>query len=138
MSFGGDFYAFSDKQLRDLLDGEVNYWEFLDNQMDEKPRECFSKGEHVWFEISQMLEPEHACGMENTNAIPEMSGYSFSDDVKSIVEELVQLSEEELRERHGDAKIEQNFEPLYQIIKELMEFYQRAAKNNDAVLFRLT
>ena len=138
MSFGGDFYALSDAQLQNLLDGSLDYAQFLDEQLAEKPRECFSEGEIVWFELTQMLEPEYACGIENTDAIPEMSGYSFADDVASIAQDLAALDEATLRERYDEAGMVPEFADMQRVIQGLTAFYQRAAQNGDAVLFRVT
>ena len=138
MSMGGDFYALSDQQLQNLLDGSLDYAQFLDNALAEKPRECFSEGEIVWFELTQMLEPEYACGIENTDAIPEMSGYSFAEDVAGVAEELAALDEAALRERYDEADMMPDFAEMQRVIQSLTAFYQRAAQNGDAVLFRVT
>lgn len=135
---GGDFYALSDQQLQNLLDGTLDYAKFLDDELEEKPRECFSDGEIVWFELTQMLEPEYACGIENTDAVPEMSGYSLAEDVVGVAEELAALDEATLRERYAEADMVPTFDELYRVIQGLIAFYQRAAQNGDAVLFRVT
>lgn len=138
MSMGGDFYAISDQQLKEMLDGKLDYASFLYNELEEKPRECYSKGETVWFELTQLLSHENACGTENTYDIPEASGYSFSTQVSLIAQALSRLDETELRDRYNNEDIEESFDTIFAVIKDLIEFYQRAAMHNDAVLFRLT
>lgn len=138
MSLGGDFYALSDDQLQRLLDEKLYYGEFLAALLEEKPRECFSDGEYYWFELTRLLAPEDACGVDHTDVIPEMSGYSFAEQVLSTAQALARLSEEKLRQRHSQQGIEQDFGELYSVIQGVIAFYQRAAQQGDAVLFRVT
>ena len=138
MSMGGDFYALSDDQLQRMLDGSLDYAEFLYGEIEEKPRECYSRGEHLWHELTRLLQNEDACGMEQTDAIPELSGYSFSGDVASTAKRLTALSEDQMRHRHDDENIEAPIDEVLDIIKGVVEFYERAAANGDAVLFRVT
>ena len=69
MSMGGDFYALSDEQLTRLLEGDLAYADFLYDGPGEHPRECFSQYEHLWYELSQVLADEDACGVEQLSLI---------------------------------------------------------------------
>ena len=138
MSMGGDFYALSDDQLQRMLEGSLDYAEFLYGEIEEKPRECYSRGEHLWYELTRLLQNEDACGMEQTDAIPEFSGYSVSGDVASTAKRLTALSEDQIRHRHDDENIEAPIDEVLDIVKGVVEFYARAAANGDAVLFRVT
>ncbi len=138
MSMGGDFYALSDEQLQNMLDGTLDYVEFLYDEIEDKPRECYADGEHVWLELTRLLDEEDACGVEHTDAIPEASGYAFSDDVASIAQNLAMLDEDELKSRYDDADMDAPFDEMLGIVKGLVAFYERAASNGDAVLFRVT
>lgn len=138
MSMGGDFYSMTDEQLEKLLNEEVDYFKFLNSDVDPKPRECFSKAEIIWFDLTKLLAEESACGSEMTDVIPEMSGYSYAEEVKSIAHSLIALSEDELKERYAADDFENSFDEIYPLIIQLIEFYQRAAQHGDAVLFRVT
>ncbi len=138
MSMGGDFYALSDDQLTRLLDGSLDYGDFLYDQIEERPRECYAGGEFVWYELTQILAPEDGCGIEQTDAIPEASGYSFSDDVESVAKQLALLDDEEIKRRYGKIETGESFESVLKAVNEVVAFYQRAAANKYAVLFRVT
>ena len=138
MSMGGDFYAISDLQLEQLLDGAVHYGDFLYDELDEKPRECYADAEYAWFELTQLLEPEMSPFSDHTDAIPEMSMYAYSDDVKRIAQRLSQLTPTMVASRYAASEMETELEELQGYIKGITDFYQRAAQNGDAVLFRVT
>lgn len=138
MSMGGDFYALSDNQLERMLDGALDYAKFLYDDLEEKPRECFSKAEHCWDELMKLLSDEEACGQEVTDAIPEISGFTFSGEVAAIASRLAQLTAVEIQSRHTALGLDGEWESMYSVVKSLVEFYQRAASNGDAVLFRVT
>lgn len=138
MSMGGDFFSISDEQLQRLLDKTLDYRFFLYEEMEEKPCECYSKGEHIWYELTRLLSDEDACGIEQTDVIPEFSGYSFSEDVHYISRRLEMLSEDEIRNRLENEEIEVSLEEISDVVKGLKEFYQRAASKRNAVLFRVT
>lgn len=138
MSMGGDFYAISDDQLTRLLDGTLDYVDFLCGQIAERPRECYANGEYVWYELCQILGPEDGCGSEQTDAIPEIAAYSFSDDVESVAKMLAMLGDEEIRLRYSKIEAKEPLEDVLRVIKELVVFYQRAVVNKDAILFRVT
>lgn len=138
MSMGGDFYALSDEQLQKMLNDELDYSKFLYDELNEKPAECFSDAEYCWNDVREILTPEDACGIDITDSIPEVSGYSFSSDVKTIAARLERLNESEIKERHFELGIETELETMSGIIKGLVAFYLRAATNGNAVLFRVT
>lgn len=138
MSMGGDFYALSDNQLQRLLDGSLEYGEFLYDSPGERPRECLSRFEHLWYELSQVLLDEDACGVEQSAEIPEMSGYSFSEDVSRTASMLESLEVDAIRGRCEAAGVEAPAEDVWQAVQALTAFYRRAADNKDAVLFRVT
>ena len=135
---GGDWYAFTDAQLQRILDGELDWLKFLFDELPEKPRECFSKAEPYWNEIRELLSDEDACGLEVTTQIPEATGYSFASDVEDVARRLSKLAEDDLRKRYAELDLEPDFAELYPLVKALIDFYQRAATNRDAVLFRVT
>jgi len=137
MSMGGDFYANSDEQLTRLLDGTLNYDEFFCDEIEDRPRECYSGCEWVWYELTQILMPEDGCGVEITDAIPEALGYSYSGDVESVAEALAMLDDEEIKLRYSKIKAKEPLEDVLRVIKELVVFYQRAAANKDAIVFRV-
>jgi hypothetical protein len=138
MSMGGDFYALSDDQLTRLLDGTLGYGDFLYDEIEERPREYYAGGEFVWYELSQILAPEDGCGIEQTDAIPEASGYSLSDDVESVAKQLALLDDEEIKRRYDQVETSESFESVLKAVNEVVDFYQRAAANKEAVLFRVT
>lgn len=137
MSMRGEFYAISDDQLTRLLDETLDYAEFFCERIEERPRECYSGCESVWYELTQILMPEDGCGVEQTDVIPEASGYSFSDDVESVAKQLALLDDEEIERRYEDIEASESFESVLEAVKEVMDFYQRAAANKDAIVFRV-
>lgn len=155
MSTGGDFYALSDELLRKMVcasDGEPNeqglvedFYEdclipFLDGNISNEPREVFSDYEWHWYPLTTLLSPEEACGM-NHELGGDMMSYSFSSDVIHIAAALSELTDDEIRTRY-DEDIEQMndapVEELIELIHGVTAFYQRAAANRHAVLFRVT
>lgn len=138
MSSGGDFYALSDDQLQRLLAGDLDHVKFLATGGPEQPRECYAKCEPVWYELSQVLQPENACGAEQTSAIPQMCGYSNSDQVQDTARKLAALAQDEVRGRCADAIMEAPMEQVLEAVQGLTAFFQRAAANRDAVLFRVS
>jgi hypothetical protein len=92
----------------------------------------------VWYELTQILAPEDGCGIEQTDAIPEASGYSFSDDVESVAKQLALLDDEEIQRRYGNIETGESFESVLKAVNEVVAFYQRAAANKNAVIFRMT
>lgn len=137
MSTAGGFYALSDDQLRRLLAGELAYAPFLQSGGDEQPRETHAEAIAVWYELSQVLQAEAACGAEQTDKIPSMVGYSFSKDVQSTAAKLATLGDGEIRTRCGGALMEATPDQVLAAVQGLKSFYQRAAANKDAVLFRV-
>jgi hypothetical protein len=134
---GGDFYALSDDQLRRLLAGELAHDAFLRAAGAERPREAHSQAAQVWYELSQVLQAEGACGTEQSDKIPEMVGYSYSGEVQGIAQKLASLAEGELRTRCAGALMEASVDDVVTAVQGLTAFYQRAASNKDAVLFRV-
>ncbi len=138
MSMGGDFYALADAQLLLLLQGELAYGDFLQRGPGEQPRECLSAIEHLWYELTQVLMDEDACGTEQSEAIPEMCGYSFSAAAARTAGLLGALGEDEIRQRCENLGVEAPAEDVCKAVRELTAFYLRAAGHGDAVLFRVT
>ncbi|MBE7367019.1 DUF1877 family protein [Ramlibacter pallidus] len=135
---GGRFHALSDDQLKRLLAGELAHGGFLDPGGAEQPRETCSKVEQVWYELSQVLQAEAACGAEQTDRIPEMVGYSSAAQVQATARKLAALGDAEVRARCEGALMEATPEEVIAAVAELRAFYQRAAANGDAVLFRVS
>lgn len=137
-SGGGDFYALSEDQLKRLLAGELDHAQFLAAGGGEQPRERFAQANAVWYELSQVLQAEAACGKEQTTAIPAMAGYSYAAQVQATAGQLAQLAEPELRTRCAGALMEASVEQVLAAIQALTDFYRRAAGNQDAILFRVS
>lgn len=136
MSLGGDFYALSDQQLEDLLDGSLGL-AFLYDDLDEQPRECYAKAEDAWYELTQILGPEMNVYSEKTDAIPEASQYSWANETAALAESLAGIDTATI-ERRYKSEMETDLATIKRYIKDLVAFYQRAAQNGDAVLFRVT
>jgi hypothetical protein len=137
MSVEGGFYALSDDQLKRLLAGELAYGPFLASAAGEKPRETHAEPIAVWYELSQVLQAESGCGAEQTDKIPTMVGYSSAQQVQGIAPKLAALADAEVRKRCEGALMEATPEEVVQAVQGLKAFYQRAAANKDAVLFRV-
>ena len=138
MGMGGDFYALTDDQLERLLDGRLAYGRFLHFEGEEFPRECLSDFEHFWFELTQVLAPEDACGAMQGEEIPELCGYSDSEQVARTAARLEALDEAMIRRRCERADIEAPLEEIVQAVHAVIAFYRRAAQRQSAVLFRVT
>jgi hypothetical protein len=137
MGTGGHFFALSEDQLRRLLAGELPHAAFLGAGGGEQPRETYSKAAAVWYELSQVLQGESACGVQQTDKIPEMVGYSSAAEVGATAARLAALAEPELRARCETAMMEATPDEVVQAVTDLKAFYQRASANKDAVLFRV-
>lgn len=137
MSVAGGFYALTDDQLRRLLAGDLPYAAFLQAGGGEQPRETHAQALSVWYELSQVLQGEAACGAEQTEAIPAMVGYSYSQQVQTTAAQLAALAEAEIRTRCASALMEATPDEVVTAVQGLKAFYQRAAANKDAVLFRV-
>ena len=137
MSTAGGFYALSDDRLRRLLAGELAYAPFLQAGGGEQPREMHADAIAVWYELSQVLQAEAACGAEQTDKIPSMVGYSFSREVQSTAARLATLADGDIRKRCESALMEATPDDVLAAVQGLKGFYQRAAANTDAVLFRV-
>ena len=137
MSNGSGFFALSDDQLKRLLAGELAYAAFLESGGGEQPREAHSKAVQVWYELSQVLQAEAACGVQQTDKIPSMVGYSSSSEVQATAGKLKALAEAEVRKRCEGALMEASVDEVVDAVRGLTAFYERAASNKDAVLFRV-
>lgn len=137
MSLGGDFYALTDLQLERMLEGALGL-EFLYDELEEKPRECYSEAEHAWYELMQILSPVMMPFSEQTDTIPEMSQFSWAHEVVELAEELVEIDDEMIEERYDPEEMNTDLDTLKGYIKKIVSFYQRAAQHGDAVLFRVT
>ena len=137
MSKGSGFFALSDDQLKRLLAGELAYAPFLQAGGGEQPRESHEQAVQVWYELSQVLQGEAACGAEQTDKIPTMVGYSSSAQVKSTAGKLKALAESEIRTRCESALMEASVDDVVAAVRGLTAFYERAAAHQDAVLFRV-
>ena len=135
---GGNFYALTDDQLQRLLSGQLAHAQFLQAGGGEQPREKYAKAEQFWYELSQVLQGEAACGAEQTDKIPEMVGYSNSQQVQSTAAKLAALGDAEIRTRCEGAMMDATPEQVLAAVHDLKDFYQRAATNKDAVLFRVS
>jgi hypothetical protein len=136
MSAGG-FYALTDDQLKRLLAGELAYTPFLQAGGGEQPRETHADAIAVWYELSQVLQAEAGCGAEQTDKIPTMVGYSDSKQVQATAAQLASLADAEIRKRCEGALMEATPDDVVKAVQGLKAFYQRAASNKDAVLFRV-
>jgi hypothetical protein len=137
MSVEGGFYALSDDQLRRLLAGELAYAPFLQAAGGEQPRETHTAALACWYELSQVLQAETGCGAEQTDKIPTMVGYSSSQQVQATAARLAVLADAEVRKRCEGALMEATPDQVVQAVQGLKAFYQRAAANKDAMLFRV-
>ena len=137
MGTEGGFYAVSDDQLKRLLAGELAYGAFLGQGGGEQPRESHAEAIAVWYELSQVLQAEAACGAAQTDKIPAMAGYSFSGQVQATASKLATLGDAEIRTRCESALMEATPDQVVQAVQGLKAFYQRAAANKDAVVFRV-
>jgi hypothetical protein len=137
MSVEGGFYALSDDQLKRLLAGELAYAQFLQSAGSEKPRETHADAIACWYELSQVLQAEGGCGAEQTDKIPTMVGYSSSQQVQAVAAKLAALADADVRTRCESALMEATPDEVVQAVQGLKAFYQRAAGNKDAVLFRV-
>ncbi|WP_144289841.1 DUF1877 family protein [Ideonella sp. A 288] len=137
MSYGGDFYALSDDQLTRILSGQLDGEAFLRNGLPERPADCFTGGEAVWHELTKLLGPENACGVDITDAVPVGGGCSASADVQRTAEALTVLTKDELRHRYAVLDTRESFESLYAVVLGLVSFYRRAGKAGHAVLFNI-
>lgn len=131
------FHALSDDQLKRLLASELAHQAFLGAAAGERPRETFAEAARVWYELSQVLQPEGACGAAQTDTIPAMAGYSFSDQVQATAQKLATLADADVRARCEGALMEASVEDVLAAVQGVKAFYQRAAANKDAVLFRV-
>jgi alpha-beta hydrolase superfamily lysophospholipase len=137
MGTDGGFYALSDDQLQRLLAGQLAYASFLQRAGTEQPRETHAEALAVWYELSQVLQDEAACGAAQTDAIPAMAGYSTSAQVQATWAKLAKLADAEIRTRCETALMEATPDQVVQAVQGLKAFYERAAANKDAVLFRV-
>lgn len=137
MRVDGGFYALSDDQLKRLLAGELAHDAFLGGGAGEQPRETHAQAIGVWYELSQVLQAEGACGAAQTDRIPAMAGYSFADQVQATAAKLAVLPDAEVRSRCESAIMEASVDDVLAAVQGLKAFYQRAAAHQDAVLFRV-
>ena len=137
MSDGSGFFALSDDQLKRLLAGQLAYATFLQPGGGEQPRENHHEAIACWYELSQVLQAEGGCGAEQTDKIPTMVGYSSSAQVQETAAKLRALAEAEVRNRCASALMEASVDEVVQAVRGLTAFYERAAANKDAVLFRV-
>jgi hypothetical protein len=137
MSNSGGFYAMTDDQLKRLLAGDLAWAGFLAPGGGEQPRETHADAIAVWYELSQVLQAEAACGAEQTDRIPTMVGYSHSAQVRATAAQLAALPDAEIRTRCEGALMEATPDQVVAAVQGLKAFYQRAASHHDAVLFRV-
>ena len=88
MGAGGEFFALSDDQLQRLLSGELAHGGFLQPGGAEQPREAFTQAAQVWYELSQVLQAEAACGAQQSDRIPDLVGYSSAQQVQATAAKL--------------------------------------------------
>lgn len=137
MSGGGWFEALSDEHLTLILEKD-----FFDDFTDGKlAQDSFSEQDWYWYELTELLDEEDVRG-ELIEKLFEETGYAVSylgsDDVKAVAEALSNLTTEDIRQRF-DAKQEImqkiSYDTILVLVRGLTAFYQKAAKNNHAVLF---
>lgn len=138
MRMGGDFFALTDDQLARLLRGSLDYGEFLYDGPGEHPRECLSDHEPLWFELTQVLAAERACGVRQTSVIPEICGYASSQDVVQVAARLDALTAEAVARRCAAVATDAGTDEVWAAVQAVTAFYRRAADHGDAVLFRVT
>jgi hypothetical protein len=138
MSMGGDFFALTDDQLARLLRGTLDYGDFLYDGPGERPSECLADFEPLWFELTQVLAAERACGVRQTNLIPEICGYASSQEVVQIAARLAPLNAEVIGQRCRLIGTDAGPAEVWPAVQALAAFYQRAAERGNAVLFRVT
>lgn len=154
MSMGGNFYALSDALLTRMVcasDGEPNdkgvvedfyndcFMPFLDGGIPNEPREVFSDYEWHWYALTVLLDEEGVCGVDEFNG--DSIGYSRSSTVKTIASRLSTLTDDEIHQRyirHADEIDNPPLDEILELIHNLTAFYQRAAANGHAVVFRVT
>lgn len=137
MGAGGEFFALSDDQLQRLLSGQLAHAGFLQPGGGEQPREAFTQAAQVWYELSQVLQAEAACGAQQSDKIPDLVGYSSAQQVQDTAAKLAALAQGEVRKRCDGALMEASVDDVLAAVQRLTAFYQRAAANKDAVLFRV-
>lgn len=137
MSNGSGFFALSEDQLKRLLDGQLAPASFLQPGGAEQPRENHDKAIACWYELSQVLQAEAACGAQQSDKIPTMVGYSSVSQVQETAAKLRVLAEAEVRKRCESALMEASVDEVVAAVRGLTAFYERAATNKDAVLFRV-
>lgn len=138
MSMGGDFFALTDDQLARLLRGSLDYGDFLYDGPGEHPREYLSDHEPLWFELTQVLAAEHACGVRQTHVIPEICGYASSQEVVQVAARLAVLTAEIIAKRCAILGTDAGAAEVWAAVQDVTAFYRRAADHGDAVLFRVT
>ena len=113
MGMGGSFYAVSDDQMIRALSGTLPWDAFRSNALDERPAECFSDGEHVWFELSKLLDPEHACGRHQSDRLPEAVGCNHALNARLTALALGRLDLVELETRYAALDTEWSFDEVH-------------------------
>jgi len=133
----GGFHALTEDQLARLLAGHLPHATFLQAGGGEQPRETHTEAIAVWYELSQVLQAEAGCGAQQSDAIPSMVGYSYPPQVQATATQLATLVDAEIRRRCEGALMEATPDQVVAAVHGLKAFYQRAAANGDAVLFRI-
>lgn len=137
MSVGGDFYALSDQQLDRLLFGALNYAAFLANELPEKPSDCFTGAEYCWFDLTQLLS-DRVFGTP-TDLIPEAAGYVYAKQVPAVLQTtLTALDQAEFLSVCEAGEFADDATTLWAATQGLKAFYERAAAQGEAILFRVT
>lgn len=137
MSMCGCFYAITDDQMDNLLDGSLSIDDLRDD-LDKDPARCFSDAEYIWFELTEKFGDISIRGVRSTDRIPEGAGVSYSGDVRLTASELAGLAPETLRQMCEGLTWGEGPEEVVRIANALIAFYQQAAQRGDAVLFRIT
>lgn len=135
MSMGGDFHAITNTDLEGLLAGDLDFDAYFAKGLDQRPVECFSGGEHLWFELTQLLEPENGCGANVSDLAPMGGTYSGPGEALATWKALSSLDRDELNQRFAHLETGVGFEECFVVVKDLTQFYERAARAGNAVFF---
>jgi hypothetical protein len=150
MSLGGDFYALSDAQLEQILDGTIDFFDFYElPAIDGGAAALFTEGEDAWDVLRHFFEDIAVLGVHDTDLIPEAAFYSSAQQVQTIAAQLARFTRQDLDARfhedsfqsgdyyHGECWLEEPDE-LFEVIEALIAFYQDCAAKGYALIYRIT
>lgn len=154
MSMGGDFYALSDAQLQQVLTGELDFFDFYENDARQGgPAAVFSEGEDAWDWLRLRFEALDVAilGEHHSDMVPELAFYSTAAEVRMIAETLSALEEDQWqsladlsdladRDFYHQEYWLKDTEPaeVLELLMGLRDFYQQCARQGWALLYRIT